>query len=79
MIDLLARFLPAPYRDAADRCFSVTLAGATGTRPRWLRAMTTLDDAMGDALGQLYVQLWRSHTMLIKSRCMTIMPPFSMG
>ncbi len=56
LIDHLARFLPQPYRDEADRFFSGTLYGATASRPRWLRAMGVLEDSMGDALGQLYVQ-----------------------
>lgn len=56
LIDHLARFLPAPYRDEADRFYGGTVYGATATRPRWLRAMGVLEDAMGDALGQLYVR-----------------------
>ncbi|WP_130618048.1 M13 family metallopeptidase [Dyella amyloliquefaciens] len=56
LIDHLARFLPQPYRDEADRFFSGTVYGTTASRPRWLRAMGVLEDAMGDALGQLYVQ-----------------------
>lgn len=56
LIDHLARFLPQAYRDEADRFFSGTVYGATGSRPRWLRAMGVLEDTMGDALGQVYVQ-----------------------
>ena len=56
LIDHLARFLPKPYRDEADRFFSGTVYGATASRPRWLRAMGVLEEAMGDALGQLYVR-----------------------
>ena len=56
LLDHLARFLPAPYRDEADDFFSKTLYGATAARPRWLRAMGVLEDSMGDALGQLYVE-----------------------
>ncbi len=56
LIDHLARFLPKPYRDEADDFFSGTVYGATARRPRWLRAMGVLEDAMGDALGRLYVQ-----------------------
>jgi predicted metalloendopeptidase len=56
LIDHLARFLAQPYRDEADRFFSRTLYGATAPRPRWLRAMGVLEDAMGDALGELYVK-----------------------
>ncbi|MDY0747731.1 M13 family metallopeptidase [Paucibacter sp. R3-3] len=56
LIDHLARFLPAPYRDEADRFYTFTLAGATGTRPRWLRAIGAIEATMGDALGELYVQ-----------------------
>ena len=56
LIDHLARFLPRPYRDEAEHFFSGIVYGATASRPRWLRAMGVLEDAMGDALGQLYVQ-----------------------
>jgi predicted metalloendopeptidase len=56
LLDHLARFLPAPYRTEADNFWTLTVAGATGIRPRWLRAMGMLEDAMGDALGRLYVQ-----------------------
>lgn len=56
LIDHLARFLPQPYREEADHFFSGTVYGATASRPRWLRAMGVLEDTMGDALGQLYVQ-----------------------
>ncbi|HJT98741.1 MAG TPA: M13 family metallopeptidase [Rhodanobacteraceae bacterium] len=56
LIDHLARFLPRPYRDEADRFFTRTLYGATASRPRWLRAMGVLEEAMGDALGRLYVE-----------------------
>ena len=56
LIDHLARFLPKAYRDEADHFFSGTVYGATASRPRWLRAMGVLEDAMGDALGQLYVR-----------------------
>jgi putative endopeptidase len=56
LVDHLARVLPAPYRDEADRFYTRTLQGATGTRPRWLRAMGAIEAAMGDALGALYVR-----------------------
>lgn len=56
LIDHLARFLPQAYRDEADRFFSGTVYGATASRPRWLRAMGVLEESMGDALGQVYVQ-----------------------
>ncbi|MBV8157310.1 MAG: M13 family metallopeptidase, partial [Dyella sp.] len=56
LIDHLARFLPQQYREEADRFFSRKVYGATASRPRWLRAMGVLEDTMGDALGQLYVQ-----------------------
>ena len=56
LLDHLARFLPAPYRTEADRFWTLTVAGANGVRPRWLRAMGMLEDAMGDALGRVYVR-----------------------
>lgn len=55
LIDNVARFLPAAYRDERE-AFSRALTGATASRPRWLRAVGFVEDTMGDALGQLYVQ-----------------------
>ena len=55
LIDYVARFLPTAYR-AAREDLSRTLTGATASRPRWLRAVGFVEDSMGEALGQLYVQ-----------------------
>ncbi|MRW89561.1 M13 family peptidase [Duganella sp. FT80W] len=55
LLDYVARMLPAPFRNEADRFFSMELRGATASRPRWIRAVGFVDDTMGDALGQIYV------------------------
>ncbi|WP_296615606.1 M13 family metallopeptidase [Sphingomonas sp.] len=55
LLDHLARFLPRGFRDEADQFWTFEVAGATAARPRWLRAMTMIEDAMGDAMGRLYV------------------------
>lgn len=36
--------------------FSKVLSGATQQRPRWKRALGTVEDLLGEALGQLYVE-----------------------
>ena len=71
LIDHLARFLPAPYRDEADNFFTKKLYGAMATRPRWLRAMGVLEDTMGDALGQFYVE--RHFSPEAKARATTLL------
>jgi predicted metalloendopeptidase len=71
LIDHLARFLPQAYREEADRFFSGTVYGATASRPRWLRAMGVLEETMGDALGQLYVQ--RHFTPEAQARARTVL------
>jgi len=71
LIDHLARFLPQAYRDESELFFGRTLSGTTVSRPRWLRAMGVLEDTMGDALGQLYVQ--RHFPAEDKARAMTVL------
>ncbi len=55
LIDALALELPADVRDARYQFRGVALNGVTADRPRWERAVGTLDDAMGEAVGQIYV------------------------
>ena len=55
LIDALALELPADVRDARFQLRDVALNGTTADRPRWERAVGTLDDSMGEAIGQVYV------------------------
>jgi predicted metalloendopeptidase len=59
LIDHVARLLPAAYREQRE-AFSRTLTGATASRPRWLRAIGFVEETMGEALGQFYVQRYFS-------------------
>ncbi len=56
LVEQHARLLSKPFRDEADAFYSRTLNGATTSRPRWLRAVGFVEDAMGDALGQVYIR-----------------------
>ena len=51
-----ANFLQADVVDAQFDFFSKTLLGAEEQRPRWQRAITSMNGAMGELLGQLYVE-----------------------
>lgn len=51
-----ANFLQAEVVDAQFEFFSKTLLGAEEQRPRWQRAITSMNGAMGELLGQLYVE-----------------------
>ncbi|MDH5302858.1 MAG: M13 family metallopeptidase [Gammaproteobacteria bacterium] len=51
-----ANYLQAEVVDAEFEFFSKTLLGAEEQRPRWQRAITSMNGAMGELLGQLYVE-----------------------
>lgn len=51
----LAPHLPAAYVDAHFQFYEKALKGTTEQRPRWKRALESLEDALGEALGKLYV------------------------
>jgi putative endopeptidase len=55
LIDGFAPYLPRPFVDEDFRMSSV-LTGTKELQPRWLRVLKAEDDALGFALGQLYVQ-----------------------
>jgi putative endopeptidase len=42
--------------------YGTTLMGAKAQRPRWKRALDAVDEAMGEALGQVYVEKYFSAT-----------------
>ena len=54
-LDQAAPLLPGAFREARLAFRGTALTGATAERPRWQQAMAELDQALGDALGQLYV------------------------
>jgi putative endopeptidase len=55
LMDALALELPADVRDARFQFHGVAMSGVETDRPRWERAVGTLNDSMGEAIGQVYV------------------------
>ncbi len=51
-----APFLSSAFVNENFEFFSKTLTGAKELRPRWKRCVDATDDALGEALGQLYVE-----------------------
>ncbi len=56
LIDGLAPYLSDAFVTARFEFRNRDLAGQQEIRPRWKRGIATVDDAMGDLLGQRYVQ-----------------------
>jgi putative endopeptidase len=50
--------LPKAFRDEAFAFYGRTLSGAPQARPRWKQAVDATNDALGDAVGKLYVAKW---------------------
>jgi len=55
-IDATASVLPAPFRAARFDYRGKALSGASAPSPRWQQAIASLNDAMGEGVGQLYVK-----------------------
>jgi putative endopeptidase len=55
LIDAFAPYLSKPFVDESFRMHSV-LTGAQKLRPRWQRVVSAEDDALGFAVGKLYVR-----------------------
>ncbi len=51
-----AVLLPAAFDEEVFGFFGKTLNGQPEQRPRWKRAITALDGALGEALGEIYVK-----------------------
>src|SRR5712691_11183437 len=51
-----APFLAAPFEAEHFRFYSTVLRGTPEMEPRWQRAARVIDGAIGEALGQLYVE-----------------------
>lgn len=49
-------YLSQPFVDARFEFFGRTLSGQQAQRPRWKRGVQVVNGAMGEALGQLYVE-----------------------
>ena len=55
LMDALSLQLPADVRDARFQFHGVAMNGVKADRPRWERAVNGVNDAMGEAVGQIYV------------------------
>jgi len=55
LMDALSLELPAQVRDARFQFHGVAMNGVKVDRPRWERAVGSVNDAMGEAVGQIYV------------------------
>ncbi len=53
-LDQAADVLPKPFRDAQFAFRGAVLSGATCAKPRWQAGIAALNQALGDAVGQLY-------------------------
>lgn len=56
LISGFAPFLSKPFVDAQFGFYGRTLRGMTENRPRWKRAVTAMDQNLGELLGKLYVE-----------------------
>ncbi len=50
-----APLLSKPYVDENFAFYGTTLSGVTEMRPRWKRGVSAVEDAMGEAIGKVYV------------------------
>jgi putative endopeptidase len=55
-VDRAAPLLPKAFVDENFRFYGTALSGATELRARWKRAVSSTNAALGDAVGQLYVE-----------------------
>jgi putative endopeptidase len=55
LLDDVSSELPAGFRDARFAFRGEALQGLKQDQPRWQKAVTTLNGAMGEAIGQVYV------------------------
>ena len=51
-----APYLPSAFVDARFELYGRTLSGAQENRPRWKRAVSSTESALGEVLGRLYVE-----------------------
>jgi putative endopeptidase len=56
LLDAGAYVLPKPFREARFAYRGEAIAGLTHDQPRWQKAVGSLNEALGEAVGQLYVQ-----------------------
>ncbi len=55
LMDSVSLVLPADVREARFQFHGVAMSGTKAERPRWERAVRTVNASMGEAIGQIYV------------------------
>jgi putative endopeptidase len=55
-VDRMSSFLPKRFDEESFRFYGTALAGVPQMRERWKRAVTSTNDALGDAVGRMYVE-----------------------
>lgn len=56
LVTEVASYLPASFSEENFNFYGVVLSGAKEQRPRWKRVLDAQEDALGEALGQLFVK-----------------------
>ncbi len=56
LIDDAAGYLSDNFREASFNFYGKTLQGSQEDRPRWKRAVSTVDQILGEAVGKIYVE-----------------------
>jgi putative endopeptidase len=56
LIERYPNVLPKAFADEEFAFFGKTLQGTTAQRPRWQRAVVTVNQQLGDAVGQMYAK-----------------------
>ena len=56
LISAYANFLSKPFVDTRFAFYGTTLSGVKQMQPRWKRGVGTVEQAMGESLGKLYVE-----------------------
>ncbi len=56
LVSRLASYMPKPYADLNFEFYGRTLSGSLQERPRWKRVQDAADDALSEAVGQMYVK-----------------------
>jgi putative endopeptidase len=68
VIRATASKLSSPFVNESFRFYGTTMTGAKELQPRWKRVLTSTNGALGEALGQLFVQ--KSFSPMAKARAL---------
>jgi len=70
LVHYFADYLSTPYVNETFEFYGKVLTGQKEERPRWKRALTVIDNCIGEALGELYVA--KAFTPAAKSRAVEL-------